>query len=185
VTWLDMSGLGNKGFENSPIKSTDKWSDAEANVTLNLLRSLVESDLFRQHLVQSNKDNEPIIGIICMYKKQRSILEKMKSQASWLNDYRKFIKIDTVDSYQGKENKIVIVSTVRNNKEMNVGFLKNPNRVNVALSRAMDKLIIVAASEMWRTKNSDLPLGKVFSKIENSEDKTNFRVVSAERFLNV
>jgi len=50
----------------------------------------------------------------------------MKSQSTWLNAYRGLIKIDTVDSYQGKENKIVIVSTVRNNKKLQCGFLKSP-----------------------------------------------------------
>jgi superfamily I DNA and/or RNA helicase len=46
------------------------------------------------------------------------------------------VKLTNVDNYQGEENKIIIISLVRSNKEKNIGFLKSANRVCVALSRA-------------------------------------------------
>ena len=67
---------------------------------------------------------------------------------------RKSIKIDTVGSYQGKENPIVVLFLVRNNAAgssecgaatIREGFLSRENRVNVAASRAMDRLLIVDA----------------------------------------
>jgi superfamily I DNA and/or RNA helicase len=73
--------------------------------------------------------------------------------------FRKLVKIDTVDSYQGKENPIVIVSLVRNNvegpaengvKTIREGFLVRPNRINVAVSRAMDRLVIVGSQSRWK-----------------------------------
>ncbi|HCD8379215.1 TPA: hypothetical protein ND784_004786, partial [Klebsiella pneumoniae] len=71
-------------------------------------------------------------------------------------------------------------------------FLKNPNRINVAISRAMDRLIIVGSTHMWTGANKDLPLGKVLSFISDrsSEDKQNlyeksqnYRIVGIEKNL--
>lgn len=87
--------------------------------------------------------NQPSVSFV-LHSKQRTLLERKKREASWLADSRKLVKIDTVDSYQGKENQIVILTTVRNNEELNPGFLISPNRVNVAMSQAMNRLIIVA-----------------------------------------
>jgi superfamily I DNA and/or RNA helicase len=50
---------------------------------------------------------------------------------------------------------------------MNPGFLRSSNRVNVALSRSMDKLFIVAAKNMWIGRNAGLPLGKVLKEVES------------------
>ena len=81
-----------------------------------------------------------------------------------------------MDSYQGKENRIIILSVTRNDKHRTPGFLRLPNRINVALSRAMDKLIIVGAADMWRGKNSSYPLGKVLNMMESSEDPVDYAV---------
>ena len=98
----------------------------------------------------------------------------------WRDSFKSLVKIDTVDSYQGKENRIVIVSITRNDPELSPGFLRSPNRINVALSRAMDRLIIVGAADMWRMKNSTLPLGRVLSFIENEANQADFRIINAK-----
>lgn len=68
------------------------------------------------------------------------------------------VKVDTVDSYQGKENPIVILSLVRNNADgppqsgaatVREGFLSRSNRINVSISRAMDRLVIVGSNARW------------------------------------
>lgn len=61
------------------------------------------------------------------------------------------------------------MSVTRNDKNGKVGFLKKINRINVALSRAMDRLIIVGSTAMWHGKNAQYPLGKVLSYIEEQE----------------
>jgi superfamily I DNA and/or RNA helicase len=66
------------------------------------------------------------------------------------------VKIDTVDAYQGKENRIVIVSLVRSNPEYNMGFVRTANRVNVALSRAMERLVIVGSAQMFGGQGNTL-----------------------------
>ena len=47
--------------------------------------------------------------------------------------------------------------------------MKRPNRINVALSRAMDRLIIVGSAQMWIDKNSELPMGKALDYIKNNQ----------------
>jgi superfamily I DNA and/or RNA helicase len=84
------------------------------------------------------------------------------------------IKIDTVDSYQGKENRIIIVSATRNNPHHDQGFVSSRQRINVAISRAMDRLIIVGAARMWRERNQGSPMGQVLAYIEEHRDGVSF-----------
>ena len=126
---------------------------------------------------------EPAIGIICMYSKQRELIDRMKAEATWLGAARRLVKVDTVDSYQGKENRIVILSTVRNNASLTYGFLKSPNRVNVAMSRAMERLVIVGASKMWKRHNEELPLGKVLKMVEAMVTAERAGILPAAQFL--
>jgi superfamily I DNA and/or RNA helicase len=76
-----------------------------------------------------------------------------------------------VDGYQGKENDIVIVSLVRNNTDGPIeaglptiaqGFMFRPNRINVALSRARDRLVIVGSVRGWPM---DGPLAAVSAEV--------------------
>jgi hypothetical protein len=73
------------------------------------------------------------------------------------------VLITSVDSYQGEENHIVLLSLVRSNTKGLIGFLSSENRVNVALSRAKHGLFIFgnmdalcARSELWRKINKVL-----------------------------
>ncbi|MDG4871052.1 C-terminal helicase domain-containing protein, partial [Guyparkeria sp. 1SP6A2] len=75
------------------------------------------------------------------------------AEQTWSEQFKSLIRIDTVDSYQGKENRIVILSITRSDTHQSPGFLRSPNRINVGLSRAMDRLVIVGNSEMWKGKN--------------------------------
>ncbi|EAR9961140.1 hypothetical protein E6U59_22445, partial [Salmonella enterica] len=88
--------------------------------------------------------------------------------------------------------RIIILSVTRSSPDKKPKFLKTPNRINVAISRAMDRLIIVGSTHMWIGANKDLPLGKVLSFISDrsSEDKQNFyekspnyRIVDIEKNL--
>ncbi|XP_024082795.1 NFX1-type zinc finger-containing protein 1 isoform X2 [Cimex lectularius] len=88
-----------------------------------------------------------------LYEKQKNMLQKDHGKFKNLND----IIIATVDSYQGKENTIVIISLVRNNKNGHIGFLALENRVCVALSRARAGLFILGnmtilskSSTLWQ-----------------------------------
>ena len=97
-----------------------------------------------------------------MYSAQKEKIRELVQLRKELVENQNLIKIDTVDSYQGKENRIVILSTVRQNVKNNYGFLKLANRVNVAVSRAQDALIIFGSKKMWEQLETQ-PLGLVLS----------------------
>ena len=102
------------------------------------------------------------------------------NELTWKPEFRPLIKIDTVDSYQGKENRIIIVSLVKNNKDRKPGFLKEHNRINVAMSRAMDRLLIVGSVLMWNHENASFPLGKVSSYIQSNQNDE-YRIIKAKQ----
>lgn len=183
VCWVDTSSLGRSAMESNSPDRIDCWNDAEAGVVMNVLKSLVQSTGLVRALKEGLQHGEPLIGIICMYSKQREVLNRLKSEARWIPaDLRRLVKIDTVDSYQGKENRIVILSTVRNSPQQNPGFLRLPNRINVAMSRAMERLVVVGAAPMWRGKNAGMPLGQVLKKIESLSEANRATIVKAQEF---
>jgi superfamily I DNA and/or RNA helicase len=103
----------------------------------------------------------------------------MLSEQDWATAVRHLIKVDTVDSYQGKENRIIILSLTANNRVFDEGYLTSPERTNVAMSRAMDRLFIVGASRMWSQRNTDSPLGKVYAFVKAKVDGKHFNIVNA------
>ena len=79
--------------------------------------------------------------IITFYKAQLNVLRDLFAERGFVEDTQ--LRIVTVDQSQGSEADIVILSTVRSNPHKAIGFLKNPNRLNVAVSRARERLVIV------------------------------------------
>ncbi len=183
VTWLDTAYLGERGYEQVSENNEDKWNMAEARVIMNLLRQIIESDEFMAFLKEDLQPQEPPIGIICMYGKQRQLIDQLKAEATWLGDARSLVNVNTVDSYQGKENKIIILSTVRNNPRQKIGFMWKPNRINVAISRAMERLFIVGSTKMWTGKNANQPLGRVLSKISAMAEEDRAEILSAKQYM--
>ena len=123
-------------------------------------------------------DEETPIGVICMYSKQKAKIDMAWARHPWDTKFRRLVRIDTVDSYQGKENSIVIVSLVRNNTLQSAGHVALPNRCNVALSRAKEKLFIVGAKKMWQSMSDASPMKKVLHYISN--DVENCIIVDAK-----
>src|SRR5690606_24003692 len=101
------------------------------------------------HLSELNDKNDALIGVICMYAEQKRLIRQKFNQEIWSDGFKELVKIDTVDSYQGKENRIIILSLTRSDKSGTAGFLRTPNRINVAMSRAMDRLLIIGNVDMW------------------------------------
>jgi len=183
VCWVDTSPLGRSALESNSPDRIDCWNDAEAGVVMDVLKSLLQNSRLIRALKEGLQPGDPIVGIICMYSKQREVLNRLKSGVRWIPaDLRRLIKVDTVDSYQGKENRIVILSTVRNNPQQNPGFLRSPNRINVAMSRAMERLVVVGATSMWKGKNESTPLGQVLKKIESLRATDQATIAKAQEF---
>lgn len=76
--------------------------------------------------------NQEDIGIISPYADQVKIIQDMTP-----------VEVKTVDGFQGREKEIIIISTVRSNENGNIGFLRDLRRLNVAITRAKRKLIII------------------------------------------
>lgn len=176
VTWLDTSTLGQRAYHQED-KGMSIYNRCEADLIINLLKKLAGDIDFLVELKALLKEDEAGIGVICMYGEQKRLLRQKFTEVQWDEDFKSLVKIDTVDSYQGKENRIIILSLTRADKSESPGFLRAPNRINVALSRAMDRLLIVGCAQMWRTKNKALPLGQVISFMDNQIEKP---VVNAE-----
>jgi len=132
-----------------------------------------------EKLVEDSADDDRPIGIICAYAEQKYLLQREFSEREWASNFRHLVKIDTVDSYQGKENRIIILSLTRNNDELKRGFLESPQRANVSISRAMDRLVIVGATRMWRGSNAEFPFGRVLSYIESRLDGEQFALINS------
>lgn len=177
VTWVDTSDAGRESYDRSKSPGFDNLY--EAREILDLLRSICTGGPFVQSLMAHSAEDEKPIGVICMYAAQERLLQRMLSEQDWATGYRRLIKIDTVDSYQGKENRIIIVSTTRNNDRFEQGFLSSTERVNVAISRAMDRLVIVGAARMWRERHQRSPMGRVLAHIEKRRDDKAFAMIQS------
>lgn len=89
------------------------------------------------------------ITILTFYNGQRKVIMRKLAEHHYLRDIsRKDFVVRTVDSYQGEENDIVLLSLVRSNSEINIGFLANQNRACVALSRAKRAMYIFGNAEL-------------------------------------
>jgi len=166
VIWID-SGAGAKRTGEDSKGRRGYMNQHEAEVILHLIKLLCSPDTV-SNLKQYVTDEKPFpIGVITMYQQQKAHLQTELSKAEWAADIRELIKIDTVDSYQGQENRLIFLSLVRDNEKVNQGFLGDTPRINVALSRAQERLVVVGARTMWRSCNSDSALSKVLSFVEH------------------
>ncbi|RYH29329.1 hypothetical protein EON65_08835 [archaeon] len=89
------------------------------------------------------------IGVITPYEGQRSfVVSYMQKNGSQRADLYKEIEVASVDSFQGREKDFIIVSCVRSNAQQGIGFLRDPRRLNVALTRARYGVIIVGNAKL-------------------------------------
>ncbi|MFC1218231.1 AAA domain-containing protein [Pasteurella multocida] len=177
VTWLDTISLANAYHEQSEHGSL--FNRAEADLIIDLLQNLANDEIFMtsETVQKCLEKNEQAIGVICMYGEQKKLIRKKFNERSWEERFRRLVKIDSVDSYQGKENRVIILSLTRHDKTYSTGFLHLPNRINVALSRAMDRLIIVGAKAVWEhPKNSKTPLAKVLRFMQKQTNRQYYAI---------
>ena len=83
------------------------------------------------------------MGIISPYRAQVQYLRRLVSRSEYFKPFRRLISVNTVDGFQGQERDIIVISLVRSNQEGQIGFLRDLRRMNVAITRARMKLIIL------------------------------------------
>ena len=175
VTWIDTADQGRQGFHKAAGTHEGALiNEAEASAVVSVVRGVAKSTDFLAKLRASGDGKKIAIGIIAMYAAQRDLIRRKLDQADWASDIRELYTVGTVDSYQGKENRIIILSVVRNDTARAIGFLADPERINVAMSRARDRLVIVSSTAMWRGRPST-PMASVLTEISGlaeSDDAT-------------
>ncbi|MFT3703948.1 MAG: AAA domain-containing protein [Agriterribacter sp.] len=88
----------------------------------------------------------PSIGIISPYRQQIQLLREQLQNNTALQPYTNKIAVNTIDSFQGQERDIIYISMTRSNTESNIGFLSDIRRMNVAMTRARKKLVVIGDS---------------------------------------
>lgn len=180
VTWVDTFSAGEAAHHQSD-RGVSIYNRCEADQVIEVLKHIASSGAFLSGLAEYREKNDALIGVICMYAEQKKIIRQKFNQEIWGDGFKELVRIDTVDSYQGKENRVIILSLTRSDRVMSPGFLQAPNRINVAMSRAMDRLVIVGNAKMWDGRNRDLPLGRVVSYMSEAGEGKGYRFLSVEK----
>ncbi|RGT32753.1 AAA domain-containing protein [Bacteroides clarus] len=136
ITWLDTSEMD---FKEEFIGETfGRINKEEAHLLLKELEAYIQR-IGGSRILEERID----FGLISPYKAQVQYLRgKIKSSAS-LRPYRSLITVNTVDGFQGQERDVIFISLVRANEEGQIGFLNDLRRMNVAITRARMKLVIL------------------------------------------
>ncbi|MGB0915450.1 MAG: AAA domain-containing protein [Crocinitomicaceae bacterium] len=139
-------------FYNGKLITPDEQGDTEQHVVFydtagtgyeevkgkdgNSLMNEGELDLVRKVIETENLENEKL-AIISPYSGQVQLAKEQ---------FDSKVRISTIDSFQGQEKEVVILSLVRSNSDAIIGFLKDYRRMNVAMTRAKQKLIVIGDS---------------------------------------
>ena len=141
--WIDTAPLEEE--DDSPVyheqfvgESFGRVNKAEANLTISTLRDYLEK-VGKQRFLDEQVD----VGVISPYRAQVQYLRSLIKATPELKPFRRAITINTVDGFQGQERDIVLISLVRSNAAGDIGFLKDLRRMNVAITRARMKVIIL------------------------------------------
>lgn len=139
LVWIDTPTEAAEQFVGSSYGRINK---TEASLTLQALHHYVER-LGRHRLIAERVD----FAIISPYRAQVQYLRNLVRHDEMLRPLRKQITVNTVDAFQGQERDVVMVSLVRSNEQGQIGFLSDLRRMNVAITRARFKLIILGSKD--------------------------------------
>ena len=141
VEWIEAPRTEVSGEEDAP-DGLSRVNVEEASLTLDTLKQYIQK-IGRERFLEERLD----VGLISPYKGQVRLLRHMVKHDAFWKPLRSMVTINTVDGFQGQERDIIVISMVRSNDEGQVGFLRDLRRMNVAITRARMKLIIVGDSE--------------------------------------
>ena len=140
MVWVDTSGLG---FEESLREdSQSRVNPEEAALLVSTLQAYIE-EVGPERILEDRID----FGLISPYKAQVYYLRSLLKRTAALKAFRPLFTVHTVDGFQGQERDVIILSLVRANAEGQIGFLRDLRRMNVAMTRARMKLIILGDAD--------------------------------------
>lgn len=193
ITWIDTSNEENQitiegedapedsASTSSPVSAANQNSDlnfkeqfvgesfgrinkAEAELTLLTLAEYF-TKIGKQRVLSESID----VGIISPYRAQVQYLKKLIKKYEFFKPYRRLISVNTVDGFQGQERDVILISLVRSNDEGQIGFLKDLRRMNVAMTRARMKLIILGNKDTMTQHPFYKKLWEYVEAINNNE----------------
>lgn len=193
ITWIDTSNEENQitiegedapedsastassvsaANQNSDLKFKEQFvgesfgriNKAEAELTLLTLAEYF-TKIGKQRVLEERID----VGIISPYRAQVQYLKKLIKKYEFFKPYRRLISVNTVDGFQGQERDVILISLVRSNDEGQIGFLKDLRRMNVAMTRARMKLIILGNKDTMTKHPFYKKLWEYVEAINNNE----------------
>lgn len=136
IAWIDTSDIDAR--EEFVGETFGRINKTEAELTLAVLQHYFEK-VGRTRILEERID----VGIISPYRAQVQYLRQLIRKREFFKPYRQLISVNTVDGFQGQERDVILISLVRANDEGQIGFLSDLRRMNVAITRARMKLIIL------------------------------------------
>jgi superfamily I DNA and/or RNA helicase len=141
LEFVDTAGCGFQEEQNPETRSTANPEEAQLLLKhLAMLFNQIEKE------VPSVLENPFSVGIIAPYKQQVRTLRRQLQGSPMLLSYERFLTINTVDGFQGQERDVMYISLTRSNPKGEIGFLRDVRRMNVALTRARKKLVVIGDS---------------------------------------
>lgn len=136
MNWIDTSEMD--FHEEFVGESFGRINKEEANLLLQELEAYINR-IGKERILEERID----FGLISPYKAQVQYLRSKIKGSSFLRPFRNLITVNTVDGFQGQERDVIFISLVRANEEGQIGFLNDLRRMNVAITRARMKLVIL------------------------------------------
>lgn len=148
LVWIDTDTIDTvpvspdeKTGETYVAESCGRVNIAEARMTVEALLEQVEGVGVKRF-----SEERMDIGVISPYRAQVSLLRSMIKRERKLRPLAGSISVNTVDAFQGQERDIIILSLVRQNDKGSIGFLSDLRRMNVAMTRARSRLVILSSA---------------------------------------
>lgn len=136
ITWVNTEEMDcNEEFIG---ESYGRINKPEAELTIRQLKEYI-TKIGRERFLGERID----VGVISPYKAQVQYLRQLIKKDAFFKPYRQLITVNTVDGFQGQERDVILISLVRANEKGEIGFLGDLRRMNVAITRARMKLIIL------------------------------------------
>ena len=182
MVWIDTSEFDLP--KGSPVdfkeqfvgESYGRVNPAEAEVTLMALQHYF-SKIGKQRLLDERID----VGIISPYRAQVQLLRRLLTKREYFKPFRRMISVNTVDGFQGQERDVIVISLVRSNDEGQIGFLRDLRRMNVAITRARMKVIILGDRQTLTRHPFYRQLWKYITQLKHTADEDNLSNSTTDR----
>jgi superfamily I DNA and/or RNA helicase len=140
VEFIDTAGTG--FFEKVDPETKSSYNKEEVELLFTHFKQYLE-----QIASLGSPERNPEFGIIAPYKAQVGLLkDTFDERYGQLEEFASRVTINTVDSFQGQERDVIYISMVRSNEKGEIGFLADTRRMNVAMTRAKKKLVVIGDS---------------------------------------